>query len=216
RFPDQATGAPQTSQQVLFRSVALYTDNQPERRYPQWQSAVEMLLTNPWLGVGIGNYQRCVAQYTGAKPMPTGPSEPDIQNLYLVIGSTMGLPALFAFLAMLLAPAFLAGTAAHRYAGWRRGFLYGLAGGLMAFAITAIWHPLLVRGIGLTLVLLLVVARLVSEWSWGQAKDAFLDSRTRRPEEHGGLRTRHRHRRRWQNSARPTAGFARGSGSHRP
>jgi O-antigen ligase len=165
-FKDPDTGARQTSQQVLFRSVALYSpdDGQPERRYPQWQSAVEMMLGSPWLGEGIGNYQRRVEQYTGAKPLPTGPSEPDIQNLYLVIGSTMGLPALFAFLALLLTPAFLAGAAAPRHDHWRKGFVYGVAGGIAAFAITAIWHPLLVRGIGLHLVLLLVVARLLSEW----------------------------------------------------
>ncbi len=166
-FQQPGTAARLTSQQVLFQSVALYQDGQPERRYPQWQSALEMMLSNPWLGVGIGNYQRCVEQYTGSKPMPTGPSEPDIQNLYLVIGGTMGVPALFGFLAMLLLPVFGAGAVARRQTGWRRGVVYGVAGGLAAFAVTAIWHPLLVRGIGLHLVLLLVMARLLADWSRG-------------------------------------------------
>jgi O-antigen ligase len=152
-----------TTREVLFQSVAFYQNGQPERRYPQWQSAIEMLLSNPWLGVGIGNYQRCVQQYTGDKPVPTGPSEPDIQNLYLVIGSTMGLPALLGFLALLLRPACGAGGVARRHDGWRRGVVYGVAGGLAAFAATAIWHPLLVRGIGLHLVLLLVIANLLEK-----------------------------------------------------
>jgi O-antigen ligase len=169
-FLQPETSARLTSQQVLFQSVALYQDGQPERRYPQWQSALEMMLSNPWLGVGIGNYQRRVEQYTGAKPMPTGPSEPCIQNLYLVIGSTMGVPALLGFLALLLLPAFGAGAVARRHAGWRRGVVYGVTGGLAAFAVTAIWHPLLVRGIGLHLVLLLVMARLLAEWSAGKVR----------------------------------------------
>jgi len=200
-FKDPDTGARQTSQQVLFRSTALYNFyGQPERRYPQWQSAFEMMLDSPWLGVGIGNYQRRVEQYTGTKPLPTGPSEPDIQNLYLVIGSTMGLPALFGFLALLLTPAFLAGAAASRHVHWRRGFVYGVAGGIAAFAITAIWHPLLVRGIGLHLVLLLVVARLLSEWSADPpAGDASLADKTA-PHMDGpsGSSHRHHHHRHWR------------------
>jgi O-antigen ligase len=166
-FPDPAQpDARLNAQTVLFRSAALYTvDGQAERRYPQWQSACEMMLTYPWTGKGVGNYQRTVESFTGAKPMPTGPSEPDIQNTYLVIGSTMGIPALLGFLALLLVPAFQAGAAASRHAGWRRGVVCGVAGGIAAFAVTAVWHSLLVRGIGLHLVLLLVVARLLWEWS---------------------------------------------------
>ena len=198
-FRDPDTKARVTTQQVLFGSVALYTpDGQPERRYPQWQSAVEMMLTHPWLGEGIGNYQRRVEQYTGTKPMPTGPSEPDIQNLYLVIGATMGLPALFGFLALLLMPAFLAGTAASRHAHWRKGFVYGVAGGIAAFAITAIWHPLLVRGIGLHLVLLLVVARLLAEWSVDQSSEESADSGNARRSDAARGSGHHRHHRRWR------------------
>ncbi|MFZ4397347.1 MAG: O-antigen ligase family protein [Kiritimatiellia bacterium] len=197
-----------TSQQVLFESVAFYKDGQPERRYPQWQTALEVILTHPWLGVGIGNYQRCVKQYTGTTPLPTGPSEPDIQNLYLVIGSTMGLPALFGFLAMLLGPAFGAGTAAHRYAGWRKGLLYGMAGGLAAFAVTAIWHPLLVRGIGLQLALLLVVARLLAEWSRNQAPDVLPDVSTGGTDHAGDSSRQQRHRRRWRSPEYPPNGAA--------
>ena len=214
-FKDPDSGARQTSQQVLFRSVALYAPGgQPERRYPQWQSAVEMMLTHPWLGDGIGNYQRRVELYTGTKPMPTGPSEPDIQNLYLVIGSTMGLPALFAFLALLLTPAFLAGAAAPRHAHWRKGFVYGVAGGIAAFALTAIWHPLLVRGIGLHLVLLLVVARLLSEWSVDQPAGNIPEKEAaRHPDEsHGTDRHHHHHRCHWWTSERLPGMHSGGSG----
>ncbi len=209
-FKDPGTGVRQTSQQVLFRSIELYApDGQPERRYPQWQSAVEMMLTHPWLGEGIGNYQRQVEQYTGTKPIPTGPSEPDIQNLYLVIGSTLGLPALFGFLALLLMPAFLAGAAAPRHAHWRKGFVFGVAGGIAAFAITACWHPLLVRGIGLHLVLLLVVARLLSEWSTDQPPG------TSRTDESQGSGSHRHHRQRWRSPEGLSGRHSGGSGTHR-
>jgi O-antigen ligase len=188
-----------SSQQVLFRSVAPYSaEGEPERRYPEWQSALEMALTHPWLGEGLGNYQRRVDPYTWTKPRQTGPSEPDIQNQYLVIASTMGLPALFGFVALLLLPALQAGTAAHRHAGWRRGFVYGVTGGIAAFAVTAIWHPLLVRGVGLHLVLLLVVARLLAEWSGGPASDGATGGNSAANEAQAGDRPhRRRHHRRW-------------------
>ena len=208
RFKVPDARAPQNSQQVLLRSIALYTpDGQPERRYPQWQSAAEMIFSYPWLGVGLGNYQRYVEQYTGTRPMPTGPSEPDIQNLYLVIGSTMGLPALFAFFALLLTPVGLAAVAAARHEHWRKGVVCGLAGGLVAFSITAIWHPLLVRGIGLHLVLVLVMVRLLAEWSMDPAgAEALKDAPTRRSDKlHGSGPHRH-HRRRWRSPEQHHAG----------
>lgn len=170
-FHDRQTGERQSNLDVVFRSLALYApDGQPERRYPEWQSAAEMLLTNPWLGEGAGNYQRRIGLYTGNKPSFTGPNEPDTQNLFLVIGSTLGIPALLGFLAMLLVPGMRVGAAAARYTGWRRGLSYGVAGGIAAFAITANWHPLLVRGIGLHLVLMLVLARLLATWTLSEER----------------------------------------------
>ena len=178
----------QTSQQVLVRSVAFCSpDGQPERCQGQWQSALEMMLAHPWLGVGIGNYQRGSA----AEPkLEANRPEPELQNLYLGIGATLGLPALFGFLAVLLMPACQAGAAAPRHAGWRKGFVYGVAGGLAALAITAVWHPLGVRGLGLHLMLLLVVARLLAEWSVDQPA-----SEATAGEPRGASR---QHRRRWR------------------
>ena len=133
-----------------FESMALYDDaGSPTRRYPEWQAAASMILTNPLLGVGPGNYQKQVGPYYGQVPNATGPAEPDIQNLYLVLGASCGMPALLAFLA-LLSTAFADALKADRL---------GAAGALAAFALTAVWHPLLVRGIGLPLVFVLALAR---------------------------------------------------------
>lgn len=134
-----------------FESVALYDPaGLPTRRYPEWQAAASMILTHPWLGVGPGHYQKQIGPFYGQVPNATGPAEPDIQNLYLVLGASCGLPALFAFLAMLAA----ALGAAARSGRW------GAVGALAAFAATAVWHPLLVRGIGIPLAFVLALAHL--------------------------------------------------------
>lgn len=150
-----------------IQSVALYdADGLPERRYPEWQVALDMADDNPLLGVGPGHYQRTIGQYYGYIPNPTGPSEPEIQNLYLVLLSTLGLPGLFAFLAVFVATlrrvARGVAEAVPRH-GWRRGALIGFSGGLVAFAVVLIWHPLLVRGIGLPFVAMLVLCHRLSQ-----------------------------------------------------
>mgnify|MGYP000849915128 FL=1 len=133
-----------------FESVALYDSaGQPTRRYPEWQAAASMILTHPWLGVGPGNYQRQVGPFYGQVPNATGPAEPDIQNLYLVLGATCGLPALLAFGALLTTAIGSAQKAGRT----------GVAAALAAFALACVWHPLLVRGLGLPLVFVLALAR---------------------------------------------------------
>jgi len=156
---------PRENDLVHFQSVALYDGaGKVERRYPEWQAAASMALTHPWLGVGLGNYQKHVGQYYDQVPRQTGPSEPDIQNLYLVLAASCGLPALFAFFAMFVSAACGAGRAILSPRGTARASLAaGLIGAFAAFAVTAVWHPLLVRGIGLPLVFLLVLAKHLAQ-----------------------------------------------------
>ncbi len=152
---------PRENDLAHFQSLALYDGNGTvNRRYPDWQAAYSMTLTHPWLGVGLGNYQKHVGQYYDNIPRKTGPSEPDIQNLYLVLAASAGLPALAAFLAMLATAAGRAGIAAYRS---RSALALGVCGSLCAFAITAVWHPLLVRGIGLPLVFTLALAHHLAQ-----------------------------------------------------
>lgn len=162
---------PRENDLVHFQSVALYdAAGKAERRYPDWQAAYSMTLTHPWLGVGVGNYQKHVGQYYDQVPRQTGPAEPDIQNLYLVLAASCGLPALFAFLAMLATAACGAARAAFLWQPSPRAALaLGVAGACCAFALTASWHPLLVRGIGLPLVFLLALARHLTQPEAGDA-----------------------------------------------
>jgi O-antigen ligase len=150
---------PRENDLAHFQSVALYDGSGGvERRYPDWQAAYSMTLTHPWLGVGLGNYQKHVGQYYDNVPRQTGPSEPDIQNLYLVLAASAGVPALLAFLAMLFIAVRSAVALPHRTA-----LASGVAGSLCAFGLVAVWHPLLVRGIGLPLVFLLALAHHLAE-----------------------------------------------------
>jgi hypothetical protein len=133
--------------------VLTWEAGEPTRRYPEWQAALTMSFEHPLVGMGPGSYQRNIGPFYDVVPRATGPNEPDTQNLYLVIASTMGYPALFAFLAIL-------------YAAWNAGrdkeagaFQRAAAAGIAAFAFAAIWHPLLVRGLGIPLVFLLAIAR---------------------------------------------------------
>ena len=162
---------PRENDLVHFHSLALYSDSgNAERRYPDWQAAYSMALTHPWLGVGVGNYQKNVGQYYDNIPRQTGPAEPDIQNLYLVLAASSGLPSLLAFMALLACAARAACSAKTRLNSESGPLVYaltqGITGAVVAFSATAVWHPLLVRGIGLPLVFLIVLA-----YHFAQAKD---------------------------------------------
>ena len=133
--------------------VLTWEAGEPTRRYPEWQAALTMSFEHPLVGMGPGSYQRNIGPFYDVGPRATGPNEPDTQNLYLVIVSTMGYPALFAFLAIL-------------YAAWNAGrdkeadaFQRAAAAGIIAFSLAAIWHPLLVRGLGIPLIFILAIAR---------------------------------------------------------
>jgi len=150
---------PRHNGEALGRSIALYDDDgEPTMRYPEWQAAAEMALDNPWLGVGTGNYQENVGGYYGVLPSAPVKAEADSQNLYLVLASSLGFPGVVAFVGMLLWCARCAVVGAVRATGIERGLAAGAAGSIAAFAVCAIWAPLLVRGIGVPLVFILALA----------------------------------------------------------
>jgi len=152
---------PRNNGGILYESIRLYDDNNDvSRRYTEWEAAATMIAENPWTGVGAGRYQDNIGSFYGTLPhSPATTSEHDSQNLYLVIASSMGLLGLFTFLGML----FFAGAQATRRFleatdNWHRGLFLGLFGGLLAFCINSLWSPLLVRGIGVPLVILMALA----------------------------------------------------------
>ncbi len=144
-------------------SIALHdADGELSRRYPEWEAAWWMMVEHPWRGVGAGNYQERIRDYRRIATRP-GEPEPDTQNLYLVLGASIGLPGLLAFVGMLLEGLVRAAGAAVRGANSERMLALGSFGALLAFMLAALWHPLLVRGIGLPLAGVLALAQHLHE-----------------------------------------------------
>ena len=162
-FAVLAPRLPRHNTEILAQSVSLFdADGQMSTRYPEWQAAAEMAKDNPLTGVGIGSYQTSVREYYGTIPDRAVASEPDSQNLYLVLASTIGLPGLACFVGMLLIFFCKAAGAFVRLPeGFEKGLALGVLGSLVAFAINCIWSPLLVRGIGVPLAAVFSLAMTV-------------------------------------------------------
>ncbi len=151
---------PRNNDVALSESVRLYNDkNEVALRYTEWQAAAVMTAEHPLLGVGIGNYQDNIGGYFGVLPRPTGTVEPDSENLYLVIASSMGLPGLACFLGLLLTFGSLTARQFFTAADPRaKGLALGLMGAVCSFSICCIWNPLMVRGIGVQFAIILALA----------------------------------------------------------
>lgn len=151
---------PRENLEALYRSIWLCSDDgELAARYPEWQAAVVMMLENPWMGVGIGNYQANIGTYYGMIPNLAEAAEADSQNLYLVLASSTGIAGALAFIAMLAdAGAKAIRTFACDTKPYHRAVALGALGSIVAFAVNCIWSPLLVRGIGVPLAFILALA----------------------------------------------------------
>ena len=145
---------PRNNTNVWYDSIALYdAGGEVTPRYPEWQAGVTMVRKHPVLGVGPGRYQDNIGRFYGQLPDRTGPSEPDTQNLYLVLASSCGLLCVVFFAGIMI---FFVLQAMRCFFitnnVFYRGIAAGCAGAIVAYAINCIWAPLLVRGIGIPLV----------------------------------------------------------------
>ncbi len=150
-----------------------------KKRWLEWAPALRMLSANPVLGVGAGNYQANIGQYyegsqsgalTGATLPNVKKSEPDSNNLYLVIAGSLGFCGLAALLGVLgyfwrcsrrLLPA------AHDRLG--RGLAAGLPAAMLALVVGNLFTAMFVRGLSLVLILLFALAYVASKL-WLEAK----------------------------------------------
>ena len=150
---------PRPNGEILYDSVRMVgDDNVLSPRYVQWQAAWIMMDERPGLGVGAGNYQQNIGSYYGSLPSPVMVQEHDSQNLYLVLGSSIGFIGMAAFAGTLIVLIVRAvGRAARMADGWDKGLMLGAAGSLVAYGIACLWSPLLVRGIGIPLAFMLAL-----------------------------------------------------------
>lgn len=128
-----------------------------KKRWLEWYPALAMIAERPLLGVGAGNYQLNIgrAEYWGYLPNAKK-TEPDTNNLYLVIGGSTGLGGLASLLALL---------AYHVRAVRRRAekgdvLAVGLTASLTALLVVNVFTALLVRGAAVGWTALLALAAL--------------------------------------------------------
>ncbi|MBP8951843.1 MAG: O-antigen ligase family protein [Armatimonadetes bacterium] len=119
-----------------------------KKRWLEWQPALAMMSDNVALGVGAGSYQRRIGEavYYGSLPN-VKKSEPDTNNLYLVVGASMGFGGLVALIAA-LAWHWRRATRLWLRAGERLqlGLAIGLPASVMGIALANLFTSLFVRG----------------------------------------------------------------------
>lgn len=122
-----------------------------QKRWLEWRAALLMLADNPPLGVGVGNYQLHIGESTYWGYVPNARKiEPDTNNLYLVIASSMGLIGLVAFMAWLGHFWRLAETNWRRARDdWSMGVSWGLLGATYGILLVNLFSSLFVRGTSL-------------------------------------------------------------------
>jgi len=132
-----------------------------EKRWLEWGPALRMMADggNFVLGVGAGNYQANIGQYYENLPAEKDQKiEADTNNLYLVIGGSLGFAGLVCLAAWLAHFWRLASVLWLRAEDeWGRGLAIGLVPAMGAIIATNFFTSLLVRGSALVLILLLAM-----------------------------------------------------------
>ncbi|HOS93177.1 MAG TPA: hypothetical protein PLQ54_07670 [Armatimonadota bacterium] len=163
-------------------SVALQVTNEDGEkaiadRYAEWQAAHAMTMANEVggtvtqepgyplyaggnavVGLGPGRYQDKISTY--GEFLPVNKIEADSQNQYLVIAPTLGLTGVFAF-AILLGEGVRSGVRGREdetNPPLARVVSAGLVGSLASLAVACLYLTALVRGLGLVVMLVLVMA----------------------------------------------------------
>jgi len=152
-----------------FQGGELPTTTEVKKRWIEWQPALNMVQANPVLGVGTGGYQLHIGQNYGLLPN-FEKIEPDTNCGWLVIAGSMGLLGLIAFAAV-----FCGGyrtAVAHAAAApgdALRALSAGLAGSMLGVILAELFSHVLVRGLSITVIVLLALVSAVAGLSASRA-----------------------------------------------
>jgi O-antigen ligase len=122
-------------------------EHSADSRITVWTAGTRMVVAHPFAGIGLGNFKDALTSYLErGGPLPDGRASHIAHNTYLEIAAELGLPGLFLFVAM-LAAALASLETVQRNATQTgqtlvRGTALGLQGGLLAFAVSALFVSL--------------------------------------------------------------------------
>lgn len=132
-------------------------------RYAEWGAALDMLGSRDrpiaTIGVGPGHYQSDIGGYFGVLPKG-GKLEPDFQNQYLVVATELGLTGLFALALLLWRSLRDAWGSLSGVVSGVPDAMPGLAGAMVALLIANLFGGTLVRGTGVTIMLIVSLIAL--------------------------------------------------------
>jgi putative inorganic carbon (hco3(-)) transporter len=119
-------------------------DGAAESRFSLMEVALEMIQSNPWLGVGLSSYEAVMRRYDRTADFITEHFPYPVHNMFMHVAAEAGIPALLCLLLLAL-------IALH--CGWKvwqrkdalnlmpRAVAVGLALGLLAYLITGMKEP---------------------------------------------------------------------------
>lgn len=137
------------------------------QKFKEWQVALLLASRSPLFGVGGGSfvksargagyYNNDLNEFSMSKPS-VDLMEPEAQSFYLTLAATLGLPAVFFWLWLLLDHGAAAGRAMGSPDDMDRGVAAGALGAFVGVGMVSFFTEPLVRGCGLTLPILLALA----------------------------------------------------------
>jgi len=164
-----------------FQGGELPTTTEVKKRWIEWQPALNMVQANPVLGVGTGGYQLHIGQNYGMLPN-FKKIEPDTNCGWLVVAGSMGLLGLIAFAAVFCGAyrtAMAQTSAAPTEA--LRALATGLAGSMLGVMLALLFSHVLVRGLSITVILLLALVSVIEGLSQGRAPAGGEDATVNEP-----------------------------------
>ncbi|MGQ9731920.1 MAG: hypothetical protein ACUVX8_11700, partial [Candidatus Zipacnadales bacterium] len=151
----------------------LPTTTEVKKRWIEWQPALNMLRDSPVFGVGTGGYQLHIGGNYGMLPN-FKKIEPDTNCGWLVIAASMGLCGFIAWATLLYSQYRSAMAQATGAASmYLRTLSLGLGGSILGLFLAMIFSHVLVRGLSITVILILALVSAIEAFSY-ERKDAAL------------------------------------------